>query len=358
MKTKVVLLILIIGGAACHKNNNTPAPPPLIPGSYKQTNLVADTGSYGAARVDPNLLNAWGIAVNPNGIVWISANHAGATVVYDSTGKTLLGPVAIPFHGVHRGGSPSGVIFNNTKSTTEFIVPSNQKAAIFIFAGEDGTISAWAGGDSTVTVADRSSSNAVYKGIALANDGTDNFLYAANFKGGKIDVFDKSFTYVTNKPFADPNIPGGFGPFNIVNIGGQLYVAYAKLKAPDNMDDQAGAGNGFVDVFNPNGTLVKRFASQGVLNSPWGLAQAPAGFGLPLHSILVGNFGDGRINVYDSTGVLEGALGNNGMAIVIDGLWALDFPFNDNPKSDPNKLYFTAGPMEENHGLFGYLRMQ
>lgn len=354
MKTKVVLFAVIIAGAGCHKNN-TPTPPPLIPGNYVQTNLVADTAGYGAARVDPTLLNAWGIAVNPGGIVWISANHAGATNVYDSTGKTLLGPVAIPSQGVHFGGSPSGVVFN---SSTDFIIPGLQKAAKFIFANEDGTISAWGGGDSTVTVADRSTSNAVYKGIALANDGTGNFLYAANFKGGKIDVFDKSFTYVTSKPFSDPGIPAGFGPFNIANIGGQLYVTYAKLKAPDNMDDQAGAGNGFVDIFDLNGALVKRFASQGGLNSPWGLAQAPAGFGLPLHSIVIGNFGDGRINVYDSTGIFKGVLQNNGQPLAIDGLWALDFPFNENPKSDPNKLYFTAGPMEENHGLFGYLRMQ
>jgi uncharacterized protein (TIGR03118 family) len=354
MKTNVFLFVLIIGSTGCHKNNYTP-PPPSIPGSYQQTNLVADTGSYGAARVDPALLNAWGIAVNPAGIVWISANHAGASTIYDSTGKTLLGPVAIPSQGVHFGGSPSGVVFN---STTDFVIPVNGKTAKFIFVNEDGTISAWAGGDSTLTVADRSASNAVYKGVALANDGTGNFVYAANFKGGKIDVFDKSFNYVAAKPFTDPNIPGGFGPFNIANIGGKLYVTYARLKGPDNMDDQAGAGNGYVDVFNPDGTLVKRFASQGELNSPWGLAQAPAGFGLPLHSILVGNFGDGRIIVYDSTGTFQGVLANNGAAIVIDGLWALDFPFNENPNSDPNKLYFTAGPMEENHGLFGYLKKQ
>jgi uncharacterized protein (TIGR03118 family) len=354
MKRNVCFLALIIASAACHKNNNTPAPV-LLPGNYQQTNLVADTAGYGAARVDPGLLNAWGIAVNPNGIVWISANHAGATNVYDSTGKTLLGPIAIPSQGVHSGGSPSGVVFN---SSTDFIIPGLQKAAKFIFANEDGTISAWAAGDSTITVADQSSSNAVYKGIALANDGTGNFLYAANFKGGKIDVFDHSFNHVTGKPFLDAGIPAGFGPFNIANIGGQLYVTYAKLKAPDNMDDQAGAGNGYIDVFDLNGVLVKRFASQGVLNSPWGLARAPLGFGLPLHSILVGNFGDGRINVFDSTGVYKGALANNGQPLAIDGLWAIDFLNNEIPNADPGKLYFTAGPMEENHGLYGYIRMQ
>jgi uncharacterized protein (TIGR03118 family) len=363
MKTNVLVFALVIVGAACNKNNHT-APTPLVPGNYQQTNLVADTGSFGAARVDPTLLNAWGIAVNPAGIVWISANHAGGSNVYDSTGKTLLGPVAIPSQGVHFGGSPSGVVFNNT---ADFIIPSTQKVAKFIFANEDGTISAWGGGDSTVTVADRSSSNAVYKGITIGNDGTNNFLYVANFKGKKIDVYDKSFNYVASKPmtdatnfFTDPNqnIPPDFGPFNIANIGGKIYVTYAKLKAPDNMDDQAGPGNGYVDVFNPDGMLAQRFAVQAALNSPWGIAQAPAGFGLPLHSILIGNFGDGRINVYDSTGVFQGQLENNGKPVTIGGLWALDFPFNEDPKADPNKLYFTAGPMEENHGLFGYLKMQ
>ena len=355
MKVKVFLFGLLVAGVSCQKNKNMQPPPSVITGSYQQTNLVSDTAAYGAARIDPALLNAWGIAVNPTGIIWISANHAGGTVVYDSTGKTLLGPVDIPSQGVKFGGSPSGVVFN---ATTDFAIPGNGLTAKFIFVNEDGTISAWAGGDSTLTVVDRSSSNAVYKGVALANDGTGNFLFAANFKGGKIDVFDRMFTYVSTKPFTDPNIPAGFGPFNIANIGGYLYVTYAKLKAPDDMDDQAGPGNGYINVFDLNGVLVKRFASQGVLNSPWGLAQVPAGFGLPLHSILVGNFGDGRINVYDSTGVLQGVFGNNGMPIVIDGLWALDFPVNEAPRSSPNKLYFTAGPLDEGHGLFGYITMQ
>jgi uncharacterized protein (TIGR03118 family) len=351
----IFLLAILIAGAACNKNNNgyntNPASP--ITGNYQQTNLVSDTVSFSGARIDPGLINAWGIAINPNGIVWISSNHGGSSTVYDSTGKTLFGPVAIPLGAVHFGAAPSGVVYN---ATTDF-APANLPAAKFIFSTEDGLIEAWSGGDSTVTVVDNSAQNTVYKGIALANDGTGNFIYAADFKGGKIDVFDKSFTPVA-KSFSDPGIPAGFGPFNIQNIGGQLYVTYAKLKAPENMDDLAGAGNGYVDIFNPNGSLVKRFASQGNLNSPWGLAQAPVGFGLPLHSILVGNFGDGWINVYDSTGTLLGPLQSNGKPLAIAGLWALAFPVNSVPTADPNKLYFTAGPFGENHGLFGYLKMQ
>jgi uncharacterized protein (TIGR03118 family) len=357
MKSSKFLFAVIIFTVGCNKTTTYKTPAAPAAGNYQETSLVADTAGFNAAHIDPSLLNAWGIAVNPAGIVWLSSNHGGATNVYDSTGKTLLGPVAIPSQGNHFGGSPSGVLINNTG---DFVIPAGQNSAKFIFANEDGTISAWAGGDSTVTVADRSSSNAVYKGITIGNDGTGNFLYVANFKGGKIDVYDKFFNYQADKSsaFSDPNIPGGFGPFNIANIGGKLFVSYAKLKAPDDMDDQAGSGNGYVDVFNPDGTLVQRFASQGSLNSPWAIVRVPAGFGLPLHSVLIGNFGDGRINIFDSTGVFTGQLQNNGMPVIIDGLWALDFPINEYPTADPNKLYFTAGPMEENHGLFGYLRMQ
>lgn len=364
MKSFKILFVVIILTTGCNKSSTYKTPAPPAAGNYQETNLVADTAGFNAAHIDPSLLNAWGIAINPMGIVWLSSNHGGATNVYDSTGKTLLGPVAIPSQGNHFGGSPSGVVLNNT---ADFIIPAGQNTAKFIFANEDGTISAWAGGDSTITVADRSSSNAVYKGITIGNDGTNNFLYVANFKGGKIDVYDKSFNYVADKPmsdptnfFSDPNqtTPGEFGPFNIANIGGKIFVTYAKLKAPENMDDEAGSGNGYVDVFNPDGTLAQRFASKGTLNSPWAIVQSPAGFGLPLHSILIGNFGDGHINVFDSTGVYTGQLQNNGTAITIDGLWALDFPFNENPKADPNKLYFTAGPLAETYGLFGYLKLQ
>ena len=323
--------------------------------NYQQTNLVADTSSYNPAFIDSSLKNAWGIALSPTGVVWVSDNGAGATSIYDSTGKTLFGPVAIPSETDHFGGNPTGQVFN---STPDFIIPGIQKLARFIFANENGTISGWPSGDSALIVANRSSDNAVYKGIAIANDGTANFLYAANFKGQKIDVFDNAFNYVTSKPFTDPNLPAGFGPFNIANIGGKLYVTYAKLKAPDNEDDEAGAGNGYVDIFDANGILISRFASQEVLNSPWGIARAPEGFGLPFHAIVVGNFGDGKINAYDSTGVYLGVLQSGGSTIVIPGLWALDFPNNESATANPNKLYFTAGPGDETHGLFGFLQMQ
>ena len=354
MKKNLFFISILIAAVACSRKNNNMPPPPTQGAGYQEIPLVADVADYGAAMTDTKLLNAWGIALNPMGVVWISSNHAGATTVYDSTGKTLFGPVAIPSNGGHFGGSPTGIVFN---PTTDFVIPAKNQPAKFIFVNEDGSVSAWSGGDSTATVS-QGTLNAVYKGLAMAKVNNENFLFAADFRNNHIDIFDKDFHLLPDNNFIDPNMPGGFATFNIQNIGGNLYVTYAQQKGPEKEDDQPGMGNGYVNVFSPDGTLLKRFASQGTLNSPWGLAQAPDGSGLPLHSILVGNFGDGHINIYDSTGVYRSQLQSNGQPIVINGLWALDFPFNEAPMSDPRKIYFTAGPMDEEHGLFGALKMQ
>jgi len=318
--------------------------------NYEQVNLVSDTAGYGNARIDTNLLNAWGIAMSPTGVFWIAANHSGTSAIYDNTGKQLLASVKIPL-----GASPSGVIFNGT---SDFTIPNNC-VSLFIFSTEDGIISAWNKntGTTAVTVADRSSAGAVYKGLAMANDGGANFIYATDFHNGKIDVFDNNFALVTTKPFDDPGIPAGFAPFNIQNIGGQLYVTYAKQLAPDNHDDDAAPGNGYVDIYTAAGILVKRLATQGTLNSPWGIAQVPSAatsFGQATNAILVGNFGDGHINVFDSNGTFKGQLEGTGTPISIPGLWAITF--NPVSPADPNQLYFTAGPGDEAHGLFGYLK--
>ncbi len=190
--------------------------------------------------------------------------------------------------------------------------------------------------------------------MAVCN--TSNFIYLTDFRHGKIDILDKNFNYVTNNGFHDPNIPAGFAPFNIVNIGGKLFVTYARQKAPDDMDDQKGPGNGYVDIYDPNGTFIKRFASQGTLNSPWGLVDAPAGFADTKETILIGNFGDGRINIFDTQGNFRSQLQSNGQPVSIDGLWAIDFLQSNMGGSPNNPLYFTAGPNEESHGLFGYLK--
>ena len=265
----------------------------------------------------------------------------------------MLANVGIPLNGEANGASPTGVVYN---STTNFVIPATGQPAKFIYVSEDGIVAAWNTGDTTITVADRSGADAVYKGIAIANDGTANFIYVSDFHNAKVDVFDQSFHYVTNKTFTDPNMPAGYAPFNIQNIGGQLYITYAKQKAPDNADDEKGAGNGYVDVYKPDGTLVKRFASQGTLNSPWGIAQAPPGFGQVANAILIGNFGDGRINVFDANGNYQAQLQSNGTPISIDGLWAITFPSSTTGGLDLNTLYFTAGPQSETYGLFGYLR--
>lgn len=325
---------------------------------YRQTNLVADTAGFNAARMDSNLNNAWGIAINPNGVLWISSNGKGMSVVYDKNGVPKRKPVGISSQGMPNGGAPSGVVFNNTG---DFKIMATGETSKFIFAGEDGKLYAWASGDTTRTVADRSSSGAVYKGIELAKDGGANFLYVTNFSGSKIDVFDNNFNYVTSKPFSDPGIPPDFGPFNIRMIDGLLYVTYAKHLAPENKDDQKGVGNGYVDIFKMDGTFVKRFASQGKLNSPWGIEKAPQGFGQGKSSILVGNFGDGRINVFEAfEGEFMGQIksASTGMPLTIDGLWGITFPDGNISGDNPNKLYFTAGPNDEGHGLFGYIMKQ
>ncbi|MBF0547596.1 MAG: TIGR03118 family protein [Candidatus Riflebacteria bacterium] len=285
--------------------------------TFSQTNLIANSITYGANLVDSNLANAWGIALNPNTCYfWISSNHSSTSVVYDSNGTQIITPVRIPSPSSSSGGAPSGQIYNSTQG---FIIQGTGIPANFIFVGEDGVVSAWnsgtaAGARSVVTA------TGVYKGVALAADGGANFLYAANFNTGKIDVYDSNFNLVTTKPFVDTSIPTNFAPFNIKNLNGLLYVSYLKqnsLKA----DDVSGAGNGYIDIFNPNGALVKRFVSQGALNSPWGMVPAPANFGDLSMAILVGNFGDGKINTYDISGNYIGQLKNVAdNAITIDGL--------------------------------------
>jgi uncharacterized protein (TIGR03118 family) len=345
----LLLFICMFLAQGC-KNDSSPE---LIP-RYQVVNLVADTAGYNATIIDPSLKNAWGIAIGPTGAFWVSSNHKGVTTVYDNNGATLLRPVAIPSVNDQFGGAPTGVVYN---PTSDFRIPITSQISKFIFAGEGGTLHAWSAGDATQIVADRSAAGAVYKGIAMANDSGANYLYAANFKGRRIDVFDQNFNYVT-KSFSDPSIPSDFGPFNIQNIGGTLYVTYAKLKSPDDEDDEKGAGNGFINTFTPSGALIGRFATQGTLNSPWGIVLAPESFGQFRNAILVGNFGDGRINVFDSNGKFEGQLSDGKSIITIDGLWALTFPQNGAPAAGQNQLYFSAGPNDETHGVFGYLKLK
>ncbi len=315
---------------------------------YDATILVADTAGLAAGPIDSNLANPWGMAISTKGSIWISCNHSGRTVIYDATGKQTLAPVAIPLRSIQFGASPTGAVYNTTSG---FI--ANGAPEKFMYATEDGIIAGWNGGDSTYTVVDRSAQKAVYKGIAIANDSTGNFLYATDFFNNRIDVFDASFHYISSRQLVDATIPAGFAPFNIRNIGGKLFVTYAKQIPPDNHDDQRGAGNGYIDIFNPNGTFIKRFATQGALNSPWGIARASADFGQGEGAILVANFGDGTTLIFDSSGDYKGPLENNGVPLFIDGVWDIAFA-----PSSATQLYFTAGPSQETYGLFGYMRLK
>lgn len=335
---------------------------------FKQVNLVGNNNEYAAPHIDPVLLNAWGLAFSPTGIAWVASQGGHASTVYDNLGNTVRPPVKIPSPGGATAGNPTGIVFN--ASTSGFLLPNKQRAA-FLFAGVDGVLSGWnaAAGDYAFLIENDAATSA-FTGLAMATSGNDNFLYAADFRTGKIDVWNSAFERVS-KPFKDPDLPGGYAPFNIQNIEGKLFVAYAKVGP--NGRSEAGVGNGIVDIFNPDGSFVRRFAARGLLNAPWGLTKAPASFfadtddgGLEnllengIHNqhqpaILVGNFGDGRINAYSLEGKFLGQLKTENKVIAIDELWALSFPPATATNIDPNRLYFTAGPDEEKDGLFGYL---
>jgi uncharacterized protein (TIGR03118 family) len=331
---------------------------------YIQQNLVSDLPDIAAVQ-DPNLVNPWGISHSATSPIWVSDNGTGLTTLYNGSGTpqslvvTIAPPASPPTD--FSNSSPTGQVFNvfNTTSPNDFVLP-NARPASFIFATEDGTISAWNAGTASILKVDNSPSGAVYKGLAIGNNGSSNLLYAANFNSGHIDVFDRNFMPTTvGGGFVDPNIPAGFAPFNVQNINGKLYVTYAKQDA-DKHDDVAGSGNGFVDVFDTNGNLLERLVSNGPLNSPWGLALAPGDFGQFSNDLLVGNFGDGMINAFDPiTGALLGQLDDaNGLPITIEGLWGLLFG-NGGTGGATNELFFTAGipgpDMIEDHGLFGDL---
>jgi uncharacterized protein (TIGR03118 family) len=311
---------------------------------YKKRNLVSDIP--GVARItDLNLVNPWGMSAGPATPVWVADNGKDVSTLY-SGGIHHSVPVTLPLVVGIPGGAPTGTVFNPTSGFTL----SNGMPAKFIFDSEAGMITAWNAGTQAEPVA--GPPGASYKGLAIATKGNDTFLYAANFNTGKIDVFNQSFALVTSPGgFVDPNLPADFAPFNVQELAGRIVVTYAKVGPTG--DDVAGPGNGYVDVFDTGGHLIKRLISQGQLNSPWGLVLAPHHFGAFSGDLLVGNFGDGAINAYDPrTGSFQGTLTNrDGNPIVIQGLWALRF--GNGVIGTPQTLLFTAGIADEEHGLFG-----
>jgi len=327
--------------------------------NFNQVNLVGNNDEYGNPHIDPHLLNAWGLSFSSTGIAWISSQAGHVSTVYDKDGNMLAArpEVAIPSPTATTGGMPTGTVVNSDTSSADFHL-SNGTPGRFFFVGLDGVVSGWNPAAGNFALRITTTPNAVYTGLTMAKNNGAWYLYAANFASGKIEVWDKNFTAV-HLPFTDPNLPSGYAPFNIQLVGDNLYVMYAKV-GPDG-DEEKGVGNGYVDVYNTNGVLQNRFASKDKLNAPWGVAWAPDTFftdedGNPTPAVLVGNFGDGYINVYNTKGKFIGQLrGPHGKPIQIDGLWSLMFPPTTATTIDPNRLYFTAGPDDENDGLFGYI---
>ncbi len=329
--------------------------------AYAVTPLVTDTGA-GGTHADANLVNGWGVAFNPTGPVWIADNGSGKSTLYDGTGNPIplvVGIPAAPSRGA-AWGSPTGIVFNGS---SQFVVSSGTGKTLtaapakFLFASEDGIISGWAPSvdlhNARIAV-DNSARAAVYKGLAQSGSGATLQLYATDFHNRRIDVFDGNFQPVDLPgAFHDPDAPADYAPFGIQNINGDLYVTYAKQDSAQH-DDVAGAGLGFVDVYDPMGRLITHFAAHGALNAPWGLALAPRSFGRFGGALLVGNFGDGVVNAYDArTGEPLGKLRRkDGQVIHIDGLWGLAFG-NGVDAQPVDTLFYAAGPGGEQHGAYG-----
>ena len=320
-------------------------------GNYVANALVSDTAATLALHHDANLVNSWGLAFNPTGFSWIANAGTATSTLYDGNGVAQSLVVTL------NQGNPSGIVFNGSTafSITEAGVSG---AAPFIFATLQGQISAWSPGvDGThaFTIVDDSAAGDSFTGLAIGTAASANLLYAADFAHGAVVTLDGSFAPVaTTGGFVDPTLPAGYAPFGIQQIGGKVYVAYA-LRDTTTGRDPAGAGLGLLDVFDLQGNLQQHLvATGGALNAPWGVALAPAGFGKFANMLLVGNFGDGKINVYDpATGAMQGTIGNNdGTPIVVPGLWALQFG-NDLNSQPSTTLFYTAGPGAEAHGLYG-----
>lgn len=360
--------------AACAIAASTATSAFAAPGIFFKANPLVSDQSGVAPVTDPLLVNAWGVAfippipvILPDGSpFWISDNGSGFSTLYDGLGAIIDIVMGVQFAVVIP--LPTGVTPPPPSAPTGLVsnLTSGFCGDLFIFDTEDGTLSGWQQSDALAAELriNNAPSLAVYKGLELAatSDGTST-LYASNFRTGNVDTFQTdtsegcAYTQVTLKGnFTDPRLPSGYAPFNVKLINGKLFVTYAKQDAARH-DPVHGVGLGFVDIFTTDGVFVRRFASRGLLNAPWGLSLAPKGLGIVQNQLLVGNFGDGHINVFDpNSGFTFGQLlTRNGFRVrplVIDGLWTL-INGTGALNAAPNSLYFTAGPDQETHGLFG-----
>jgi uncharacterized protein (TIGR03118 family) len=343
-----LLSLIVLAGFA-------PATPIQKLNSFTVHNLVSDQPGV-ATNLDTNLVNAWGLVASATSPWWVANNETATSTLYNGAGTPQSLVVSVP-------GAPTGIVFNGGAS---FVVMSGGASgpARFIFASEDGTISGWnpavpptvpPPSKQAIVAVDNSAAGAIYKGLAIATTTAGSLLYAADFHNGRVDVFDGAWAPVTTAGgFVDPNLPKGFAPFGIQTLQGRIFVAYAKQDA-DAEDEIAGEGLGAVDAYDTEGHLLARVATGEPLNAPWGMTIAPAtGFGRFSGNLLVGNFGDGRINAYDlATFEPRGHLKTaNHHPLVIDGLWGIGFG-NGAGSGPTTTLYFAAGPDEESHGLFG-----
>jgi uncharacterized protein (TIGR03118 family) len=329
--------------------SSVPASAHAAGGGYTQNNLVADQAGR-ATLTDPNLVNAWGISRGPNTPIWVSNAGTSTSTLYAGAVDGHTDPVITPLVVSIPAGPPTGQVFNDT---TSFDVPGTTTASKFIFAGLGGAITAWAGG--TVATVAAQAPDAIYTGLGLAHSAFGPLLVAADFHDTRIDVFNASFQKLADdRLFADPRLPRGFAPFNLTEIGNNVFVTYAKQDKAKQMD-VPGRGNGFVDEFTNSGAFIKRFASGNEFKSPWGLTIAPPSFGRFSNDLLVGNFGDGTIHAFNpTTGRLLGTLTTpDHRQLVIPGLWAL--LVGDASAGGPNAVWFSAGPDGGQHGLLGTL---
>jgi uncharacterized protein (TIGR03118 family) len=321
---------------------------------YTVTPLVSNLASLAPTR-DSNLVNPWGLARSSKSPWWVSDNGPGLSTLYNGTGGILSLVVTIPPGSTDNvTGTPTGIVYNGDVNAFQI----GGKSSTFIFVTEDGTISGWSGGTQAV-LSPVNQKGSVFKGVTIAtadtHSGPQSFLYVADFRKGRVEVFDTSFkpVHLSEESFDDDRLPEGYAPFNVQNIGGNIYVAFAK-QASGKLDEQHGAGLGFVDIFSPRGRLLGRLEHGPWFNAPWGLTLASSDFGSHSHDVLVGQFGSGEILAFDAvTGKFTGRLEDTKNApIHIDGLWAIAFG-NDATAGPATTLYFTAGPDDESNGLFG-----
>jgi uncharacterized protein (TIGR03118 family) len=367
------LTVAACGGGSGGDSSAAQADPPAAAMEFTDTALVSNSSTVVATAltIDANLQNPWGIAVAPGSPFWISDNNSNVSTLYSGiganetqavTGSANVG-IAIPASAAGVPANPTGQVYNGTGG---FLIPTSkgQESALFIFDGEGGTIAAWAqdSGAAAVTAYDdgvaNGASHAVYKGLAVGTVAGATYLYATDLHNNKVDVFDTNFSKpaAMQGKFVDPNLPAGFVPFGIAALNGNLYVTFAMQDAAMH-DETTGAGLGYVDIFDFSGNLISRFATAGALNAPWGVAIAPAGFGSLQGDVLIGNFGDGSINIFSPNGTalanFEGPLmSSSGQPFAFPGLWSLVFGNGDADKP-LTTLFYTAGFADQTDGVFG-----